>query len=77
MNKEMYDEICESRFTSIDDKLDTIVSMLKGEGREPGLIDDVRELNKFKKTCIGVLSLFGITLFTQMAVWVRGIITKG
>lgn len=76
MTKEMYEEICEGRFSHIDRKLDTILELLKGKDREPGLIDDVRELNRFKRTAVTVLSFFGITIFTQIAVWIRSVISR-
>jgi len=74
--REMYDETCAERFGHIDVKLDTILELLKGKDREPGLIDDVRELNKFRRTAVTVLSFFGLTLVTQIAIWIRSIVSK-
>jgi len=76
MKREMYDETCAERFGHIDVKLDTILELLKGKDREPGLIDDVRELNRFRRTAVTVLSFFGLTLVTQIAIWIRSIVTR-
>ena len=84
MSTEFYEKFCKDRFDHIDDRLgsmtdhfsdqlDNIKEILVGNGRTPGLADDVRDLQSFKKIVIGILSLIAVTVFTQMAIWVRGL----
>jgi len=70
-DKDQYVEICKERFDSLDGKLKDIKEILVGDGRQPGLADDVRELKAFKKTTVGTLLLIIGTVVTQVAIWIR------
>jgi len=61
----------EKRLEAIEKKLDSILDLLRGKNTDPGLIDDVRDLKRFKKTV--VRSFVGIVavLFSQIVIWLR------
>ena len=68
---EMYELICRSRFDSLDQKQDKMLSILKGENGDPGLLDDVRAIKKTHKLIKAglVFVLCGFVLQAVSAGW--------
>lgn len=69
--KDFFHEMCSPRFDHIDSSLREIKDMLKGEGMNPGLIDDVRNLKRSRANMIKVVWVFSVAFVTQFLIWLR------
>lgn len=64
-------ESCEKRFDHLDNEASDIKKLLIGDGRTPGLADDIRDLKAFKKKTIGSLVFVVGAVVVQAVEWVR------
>ena len=61
-NDEMYTLVCKSRFDKMEKKQDEVLDLLRGKGDAPGLVDQVRKLDRAYKAIIGAI-VFIISAF--------------
>lgn len=67
---EIYDEICKPKLDSMEGKIDTILTVLKGDNGNPGICERLRNLEKSYKYMIGA----GIFLLSIVAIQAVGLL---
>ena len=70
-HEELFKLHCEPRFNSMEQKLDKICNLLQGEGMSTGLVDDVRELQQFKKRSWAALCVVAAAVLTSLITWLK------
>jgi len=68
---ERYTEVCKPAFDRIEAHTSEILRVLKGQDGAPGLIDEVRDLKKFRNRIIGAFVFVFSAIFIQVGAWVR------
>lgn len=69
--QELYEKVCQPRLKRIEDKLDNIDSLLRGENKESGLVDEVRELKKVYKYVVGAVIFVVSAIALQFIAWLK------
>lgn len=75
--QERYDLICKKRFDDLADDTKDILKLLRGYDKAPGLVDDVRDLQKINKAVGAGLLFILTTLFLQALAWLRHKLFEG
>jgi len=78
--QERYNEVCKPAIDRLEvainqsnDTSDEILRILKGRNGDPGLLDEMRDMKRFRNGILGTLGFILAAMFTQMVQWVRGL----
>lgn len=76
---ERYDEVCKPAFERMEkaqqrgnEGTEEILRILKGQNGNPGLLDEVRDLKRFRRGIVGAFCFVLTVLFVQGIAWIRG-----
>jgi len=72
VEKDFYKLVCKDRFDTIDGKLDSICTLLKGDGEKPGFAERLRTIERRHKVIIRACCVAVGAVFVQFIIWVRG-----
>lgn len=77
--QEMYKLVCEKRFDKQEEQNQHIIDLLKGEGKNPGLVDKVRNNCKALKRLYALFIFCGGAIILQVigavAGWIKALFT--
>ena len=70
VDDEMYKLVCKQRFDTLDEKMDQVLILLKGDNGNAGLCEKVRVLSGRWKVMIGGFILVISAFVTQAIRWI-------
>ena len=81
--QERYTEVCKPAFDRLETEIarsnktsDEILRILKGRNGDPGLLDEMRDMKRFRNGILGTLGFILATLFTQAVLWFKDLLSN-